>query len=50
MAIKAYTGIMGSGKTYEVVSEVIRTALAQGRRVVSNIAGLNYEAFVDLLF
>ena len=49
MAIKAYTGIMGSGKTYEVVSEVIRTALAQGRRVVSNIAGLNYEAFVDLL-
>ena len=49
MAIKAYTGIMGSGKTYEVVSEVIRIALSQGRRVVSNIAGLNYAAFVDLL-
>lgn len=49
MAIKAYTGIMGSGKTYEVVSVVIKNALAQGRRVVSNIAGLNLEAFVDVL-
>lgn len=49
MAIKAYTGIMGSGKTYEVVSVVIKNALAQGRRVVSNIAGLNLEAFKTVL-
>lgn len=49
MAIKAYTGIMGSGKTYEVVSVVIKNALAQGRRVVSNIAGLDGEAFKALL-
>lgn len=44
MAIKAYVGIMGSGKTYEVVSVVIYNALRRGRRVVSNIAGLNFEA------
>lgn len=44
MSIKAYVGIMGSGKTYEVVSVVIYNALKRGRRVVSNIAGLNFEA------
>lgn len=49
MAIKAYTGIMGSGKTYEVASVVIYGALASGRRVVSNIAGLNYEVYRALL-
>lgn len=49
MAIKAYTGIMGAGKTYEVVVEVIYKALARGRRVVSNIAGLNFEEFKRLL-
>lgn len=43
MAIKAYVGIMGSGKTYEVVSVVIYGALKRGRRVVSNIAGLDFE-------
>lgn len=49
MAIKAYTGIMGSGKTYEVASVVIYGALANGRRVVSNIAGLNFEVYKALL-
>lgn len=49
MSIKAYVGRMGSGKSYEVVSVVILSALRRGRRVVSNIAGLNYDAFVDLL-
>jgi zona occludens toxin len=44
MSIKVYTGRMGSGKSYEVVSSVILPALGRGRRVVSNIAGLNYEA------
>lgn len=43
MSIKAYVGIMGSGKTYEVVSVVIYNALKRGRRVVSNIAGLDFE-------
>lgn len=35
---------MGSGKSYEVLSEVILPALKSGRRVVSNIDGLNIHA------
>ena len=38
-----------SGKTYEVTSVVIYNALKIGRRVVSNIAGLNEAAYHDLL-
>ncbi len=49
MAIKAYVGAMGHGKTYEVVSVVILNALRNGRRVVSNIAGLKQELFVAFL-
>lgn len=49
MSIKAYFGRMGSGKTYEVVSEVILGALRRGRRVISNIAGLDYDEFCTLL-
>lgn len=48
MAIKAYVGIMGSGKTYEVASVVIYDAIKQGRRVISNIAGLNQEEYYRL--
>lgn len=44
MSIKAYVGIMGSGKTYEVVTGVVFNSLKAGRRVVSNIAGLNFDA------
>lgn len=43
MAINLYCGLMGSGKTYEVVSEVILKALRDGRRVVTNIKGLQHE-------
>lgn len=49
MSIKLYTGLQGSGKSYEVVSVVILGSLREGRRVVSNIAGLNYEAMRALL-
>lgn len=49
MAIKAYVGIMGSGKTYEVASVVIYNALKEGRRVISNIAGLNVDEYYRLL-
>ncbi len=49
MAIKAYVGRMGSGKTYEVASVVIFKALASGRRVVSNIAGLDLDAYKALM-
>ncbi|EEQ6526573.1 hypothetical protein BHJ67_005029, partial [Escherichia coli] len=47
MAITAYIGVPGSGKSYEVVKSVIIPAVASGRRIVSNIYGLNYEAIVQ---
>jgi zona occludens toxin len=50
MPLKAYVGLPRSGKSYEVVKNVILPALRQGRRVVSNIAGLNFEAFQSLLY
>jgi len=40
MAQTAYTGIQGSGKSYEVVRGVILPNVAKGRRVVTNVAGL----------
>lgn len=49
MSIKLYTGLQGSGKSYEVVSVVILGALRDGRRVISNIAGLNYEVMRRIL-
>lgn len=44
MAINCYTGLMGSGKTYEVVSSVIVAAVCAGRRVVTNIDGIDNDA------
>lgn len=44
MAINAYTGLMGSGKSYEAVSSVIVPAINTGRRVVTNIDGIDGEA------
>jgi zona occludens toxin len=49
MAIMAYTGVMGSGKSYEAVATAALTAFRAGRRVVTNIAGFNYEAIRDYL-
>ena len=43
MPINAYTGLMGSGKTYEVVTNVILPAVLQGRRIVTNIEGINID-------
>jgi len=43
MAINVYTGLMGSGKSYEVVAEVIVPAIAKGRRVVTNVDGVDQE-------
>lgn len=43
MPINVYTGLMRSGKSYEVVSQVILEAIAQGRRVVTNVDGINGE-------
>jgi len=41
MAINAYCGVMGSGKSYEVVSGPLLDAVTAGRRVVTNIDGVN---------
>ncbi|AKU20992.1 zonular occludens toxin domain-containing protein [Massilia sp. NR 4-1] len=49
MAINAYTGVMGSGKSYEVVSEVVLPAILSGRDVVTNIAGINEAKIHDYL-
>ena len=49
MAINAYIGLMGSGKSFEVVSSVIVPALLKGRRVVTNIDGINPAAITEYL-
>lgn len=43
MAINAYTGLMGSGKSYEVVLSVILPAIENKRNVVTNIDGVNED-------
>ena len=43
MAVTAYFGVMGSGKSYEVVSGPLLDAVAAGRRVVTNIDGISEE-------
>jgi|JFJP01.1.fsa_nt_gi zona occludens toxin len=48
MAITAYTGLQGSGKTYQVVSHTILNALRQGRVVVTNIQ-LNSDVIREYL-
>lgn len=47
MAILAYVGIPGSGKSYEVVSSVILEHFKKGRRIVSNIEGVTHQKLVD---
>jgi zona occludens toxin len=43
MAISVYTGVMGSGKSYEAVLNGVLPAMKAGRRVVTNISGLSDE-------
>jgi zona occludens toxin len=47
--INVYTGLMRSGKSYEVVSEVIVPAIRSGRRVVTNVDGISEEKIHDYL-
>lgn len=47
MAINAYVGLMGSGKSFEVVANVILPAILKGRRVVSNIDGISEQRIHD---
>lgn len=44
MPINAYSGDVGSGKTYSVVLHVIIPAIMAGRSICTNIAGLDIEA------
>lgn len=50
MPVKAYIGLPRAGKSYEVVVNVIIPALRQGRRVVSNLAGLNYDQICQIFY
>ncbi|MFC0922645.1 zonular occludens toxin family protein [Pasteurella multocida] len=47
MAIMAYVGIPGSGKSYEVVSSVIVEHFKKGRRIVTNIEGISEDKLID---
>ncbi len=49
MAINAYVGLQGSGKSFEVVSSPILDAISQGRRVVTNVAGINENLIHEYL-
>ena len=44
MPINAYTGLMGSGKSFECVVSVILPALCAGRRVVTNVDVIDNDA------
>tara|TARA_R110002167_G_scaffold297527_1_gene501849 strand:+ start:5601 stop:6710 length:1110 start_codon:yes stop_codon:yes gene_type:complete len=44
-----HEGLPGSGKSYEACAMHIAPALDAGRRVVTNIEGINHQAFADLL-
>ncbi|MEG3651220.1 zonular occludens toxin domain-containing protein [Escherichia coli] len=48
MAILAYVGVNGSGKSYEVVENVILPAYKAGRRIVTNIEGIDVDEFKKL--
>lgn len=43
MAFSAYCGTTGEGKTYEVVENVVVKSIGEGRRVLTNISGLNVD-------
>lgn len=49
MAINAYTGLMGSGKSFEVVANVIVPAIKSGRRVVVNVDGISEDKIYEFL-
>jgi zona occludens toxin len=49
MAINVYTGTMGSGKSYEITLNVVLPAVLAGRRVVTNIAGIDEARILEYL-
>jgi zona occludens toxin len=49
VAINAYTGVMGSGKSFEVTANVVLPAIKSGRRIVTNIDGISESKIHDYL-
>lgn len=49
MATNVYSGLNGSGKSYEAVLSVIVPNIRDGRRVVTNVKGLEPEKIVDYI-
>lgn len=49
MAINVYCGLQGSGKSFEVISSVILDAVLHGRRVVTNVDGINEDRIHEYL-
>lgn len=49
MAINAYVGLQGSGKSFEFVSGPMLEAIMQGRRVVTNVAGIDEDRVHEYL-
>lgn len=49
MAINAYTGVMGSGKSFEVTANVVVPAIKSGRRIVTNIDGISESKIHEFL-
>jgi zona occludens toxin len=49
MSINCYSGLQGSGKSIEVVSTVILDAVLQGRRVVTNVSGIDEDKIHEYL-
>src|SRR5690606_16535082 len=49
MAINVYTGVMGSGKSYEITLNVVLPAVLAGRRVVTNIDGIDEARIIEYL-
>jgi zona occludens toxin len=49
MSFSAYTGSTGEGKTHEVVDNVIVKCYGEGRRILTNVTGLNVEKINEYL-
>lgn len=49
MPVNVYGGGTGSGKSYQVVSEIIVPQLAKGRRIMTTIRGVNYARILEYL-
>lgn len=48
MAIQFHEGLSGSGKSYEAVIKQIMPKIKEGRKVVTNIRGMNHEKIAEL--